>query len=154
MKAGTRPPARGGRLLRALARFDRGWTLFAALVWVVFLIAFSPLALLNGMVGGALVCGALGLFAWLVAVRHWAAGRRWRHVVSWGIAAQQLAVLVIAIVLLAQPPQGGWTPRAQRVVQHGAAAPRGSAPRLALRPRRGREAELRAGAAHWRRPWR
>jgi hypothetical protein len=93
-------------ILRGLARFQAGWTLFAAAVWVVFLGGFTPLALLNGMVGGAAICAGLGLFAWLFAVRHWArAGRRWRYLVSWGLAIEQLTLLILAIVLLARPPE-------------------------------------------------
>lgn len=87
-----------------------GWDVFALATWVVFLAGFTPLCLANGMTGGALLCGLMGLFVALGVLRPWSrGGPRWRRIFAWVFGLEQGLILPLAAVLMALPPSGGWT---------------------------------------------
>ena len=64
------------RALQTLQRIMNGWDVFALATWIVFLAGFTPLCLLNGMVGGALLCSLMGLLVTSGVLRRWSRGGR------------------------------------------------------------------------------
>lgn len=98
------------RALHTLQRIMHGWDVFALALWVVFLAGFAPLCLYNGMTGGALLCGLMGLFVALLVLRPWSRhGPRWRRIFAWVFGLEQVLIVPAAAVLMGLPPSGGWT---------------------------------------------
>lgn len=96
--------------LARLQRFMAGWTIFKLIVWALFLLVAPALCLQRGLVGAAILVGALGLLLDVMAIDillGWTRG--WAVHIRRALMLYHLGVAIAAGYLLLQPIDPRWT---------------------------------------------
>lgn len=103
---------RAEKTLSGLARFMHGVALFKVAVWTIFLMVFPPFCLYRGLILGALITGALGLFIDLyLFARPWDdLPDRIRKIIFPPMLLLHIGVLGGGIFSMTRPISGGWAP--------------------------------------------